>query len=120
MIVVLTVAIMSIMMTVAVQTVEFQMRREREAELIFRGEQYVEAIRLYKIKYGRHPMQLKELWEADPRVIRKKWKDPITDSEDWGLIFLGQEGRRIGVERGAVTSVKDQGRCGCCRDVECR
>jgi type II secretory pathway pseudopilin PulG len=95
-IVVLTVAIMSIMMTVAVQTVEFQMRREREAELIFRGQQYVEAIRLYKIKYGRHPMRLQEIWEADPRVIRKKWKDPITDSENWGLIFLGEEGRRIG------------------------
>jgi type II secretory pathway pseudopilin PulG len=97
-IVVLTVAIMSIMMTVAVQTVEFQMRREREAELIFRGEQYVEAIRLFKSKYGRHPMRLQEIWEADPRVIRKKFKDPITDSEDWGLIFVGQEGRRIGPE----------------------
>ena len=50
MIVVSTIAIMSIMMTVAVQTVEFQMRREREAELIFRGEQYVEAIRVFKGK----------------------------------------------------------------------
>ncbi len=97
-IVVLTVAIMSIMMAVAVQTVEFQMRREREAELIFRGEQYVEAIRLFKIKYGRNPMQLKELWEANPKVMRQKWKDPMTDSEEWGLIFLGQEGRRIGPE----------------------
>ena len=97
-IIVLTIAIMSIFMAVAVQTVEFQMRREREAELIFRGQQYVEAIRLYKAKYGRHPMQLKEIWEAKPKVIRKPWKDPITDSEDWGLIFLGQEGRRIGPE----------------------
>jgi len=97
-IIVLTVAIMSIFMAVAVQTVEFQMRREREAELIFRGEQYVEAIRLYKTKYGRHPMRMKEIWEANPKVIRKQWKDPITDSEDWGLIFLGQEGRRIGPE----------------------
>lgn len=97
-IIVLTVAIMSIFMAVAVQTVEFQMRREREAELIFRGEQYVEAIRIYKTKYGRHPMRMKEIWEANPKVVRKQWKDPITDSEDWGLIFLGQEGRRIGPE----------------------
>lgn len=95
-IVVLAIAIMSILMGVAVQTVEFQMRREREAELIFRGEQYVEAIRLFRMKYGRYPMRLKEIWEANPRVIRKEWKDPITDSEDWGLIFLGQGGRRIG------------------------
>lgn len=97
-IVVLVIALMSILMAVAVQTVDFQMRREREAELIFRGEQYVEAIRLYRMKYGRYPMRMKEIWEADPRVVRKKWKDPITDSENWGLIFLGQEGRRIGAE----------------------
>jgi type II secretory pathway pseudopilin PulG len=90
---VMAIAVMSIAMGVAVQTVEFQMRREREAELIFRGEQFIEAIRLYKVKYGRYPMQLKEIYEAKPRVVRKKWKDPITDSEKWGIIFLGQEGR---------------------------
>jgi len=89
---VMVIAVMSIAMGVAVQTVAFQMQREREAELIFRGEQFIEAIRLYKIKYGRYPMQLKEIYEAKPRVIRKKWKDPITDSENWGIIFLGQEG----------------------------
>jgi type II secretory pathway pseudopilin PulG len=93
---VIIIAIMSISMGVAVQTASFQMQREREAELIFRGQQYVEAIRLYKTKYGRYPMQLKELWKAKPRVIRKKWKDPITDSENWGIVFLGQDGRQLG------------------------
>lgn len=92
---IMTIAIMSIMMGVAVQAVSFQMKREREAELIFRGQQYVEAIRIFKAKYGRSPMRMKEIWEADPKVIRKKWKDPITDSENWGIIFLGQE-RQIG------------------------
>jgi type II secretory pathway pseudopilin PulG len=97
---VMIIAVMSIAMGVAVQTAEFQMRREREAELIFRGQQFIEAIRLYKIKYGRYPMQLKEIYEAKPRVIRKKWKDPITDSENWGIIFLGQEGGQLGGVRG--------------------
>jgi len=92
---VIIVAIMSIMMGVAVQAVSFQMQREKEAELIFRGEQYVEAIRLYKLKYGRNPMTLKEIWEANPRVIRKKWKDPITDSFAWGIVYVGQEGRPL-------------------------
>jgi hypothetical protein len=36
------------------------------------------------------------MWEANPKVMRKQWKDPMTDSEEWGLIFLGQGGRRIG------------------------
>jgi len=93
---VMAIAVMSIMVMIALQTVEFQMRREREAELIFRGEQYVEAIRLYKQKYGRYPMRMKELWEAKPRVLRQKWTDPITGSEEWGLVFLGQDGRQVG------------------------
>jgi type II secretory pathway pseudopilin PulG len=92
---VMIVAVMAILMAVAVEVVSFQAQREREAELIFRGQQYVEGIRLYKQKYGRNPMRMKELWEADPRVLRQKWKDPITDSDTWGLIFLGQEGREL-------------------------
>jgi type II secretory pathway pseudopilin PulG len=98
---VMIIAIMSIMMGVAVQTVEFQMRREREAELIFRGQQYVEAVRLFRLRFGRFPMRLKEIWEANPRVVRKQWKDPITDSHDWGLIHLGQEGGQLGRPGGA-------------------
>jgi type II secretory pathway pseudopilin PulG len=94
-VVVMIIAVMAIMMAAAVEIVSFQAQREREAELIFRGRQYVEAIRLYKQKYGRNPMRMKELWEADPRVLRQKWKDPITDSEEWDLIFLGQEGRGL-------------------------
>jgi type II secretory pathway pseudopilin PulG len=94
--IVMVVAIMAIMMAVAVQTVSFQMQREREAELIFRGQQYVEGIRLYRQKYGRYPMRMKELWEADPRVLRQNWTDPITRSEEWGVVFLGQDGQRVG------------------------
>ncbi len=93
---VVTLAVMSIMMGVAVQVISFQARREKEAELIFRGQQYVEAIRLYKMKYGRYPNSLKEIWEAKPRVIRKKWKDPITDSWYWGIVHPGQEGGKVG------------------------
>ena len=97
---VMIIAVMAIMMAVAVEIVSFQAQREREAELIFRGQQYVEGIRLYKQKYGRNPMRMKELWEANPRVLRQKWKDPITDSEEWGLVFLGQEGRELTVPGG--------------------
>ena len=92
----MVIAIMAIMMAAAVEIVSFQAQREKEAELIFRGQQYVEGIRLYRQKYGRYPMRMKELWEADPKVLRKKWIDPITGNEKWGVIFEGQEGRQIG------------------------
>ena len=81
------------MMAAAVEIVSFQAQREKEAELIFRGQQYVEGIRLYRQKYGRLPMRMKELWEADPRVLRQKWTDPITGDEKWGVIFEGQQGQ---------------------------
>jgi type II secretory pathway pseudopilin PulG len=92
---VMVIAVMAIMMAAAVEIVSFQARREKEAELIFRGQQYVEGIRLYRQKYGRYPMRMQELWEADPKVLRKKWTDPITGSEKWGVIFKGQEGRQV-------------------------
>jgi len=92
---VMVIAIMAIMMAAAVEIVSFQAQREKEAELIFRGQQYVEGIRLYQKKYGRYPMRMKELWEADPKVLRQKWTDPITGSDKWGVIFQGQEGREL-------------------------
>ena len=94
-ILVMVIAVMAIMMAAAVEIVSFQAQREKEAELIFRGQQYVEGIRLYRKKYGRYPMRMKELWEADPKVLRRKWIDPITGSDNWGIVFQGQEGREL-------------------------
>jgi type II secretory pathway pseudopilin PulG len=91
----MVIAIMAIMMAAAVEIVSFQAQREKEAELIFRGQQYVEGIRLYRQKYGRYPMRMQEMWEADPKVLRKKWTDPITGSEKWGVVLKGQEGREV-------------------------
>jgi len=64
-----------------------QIQREKEDELIFRGRQVVEAIRLYQAKNpGRYPRSLKELHEK--RFLRKLFKDPMTPSGEWNLILL--------------------------------
>lgn len=89
-------AVMAIFLTVAVETATFQKRRENEAELIFRGNQIVEAIRLFRAHNGRYPISLEELVKAKPHVLRKVWKDPITGKADWVPVFLGQGGRTIG------------------------
>ena len=66
-------------------------QRENEDELIFRGLQYVNAIRLYQARNGRLPNKLDELMligPGKPRCIRKLWKDPMTPPDGkWGLIF---------------------------------
>jgi len=94
-------AVMAIMLTVAVQTASFSVKREKEAELIFRGNQIVEAIRLFRARNGRFPNSLVELAKANPRVVRKAWADPVTGRTDWVPIFVGQEGTTAALPGGA-------------------
>jgi type II secretory pathway pseudopilin PulG len=89
-------AVMAILLTVAVETVSFQQKREKEQELIFRGNQIVEAIRLFRARNGRFPMTLSELVNAKPRVLRKVWTDPMTGVADWEPVFVGEEGTNVG------------------------
>jgi type II secretory pathway pseudopilin PulG len=65
-------------------------QRDKEEELISRGMQYVEAIRVFQTRYQRFPVRLEELLEIKPRSIRQLWKDPMTEDGKWGLIFQGQ------------------------------
>jgi hypothetical protein len=53
--------------------------RQREIELIFRGEQYARAIMLYQQQMGSYPTSLDDL--VSQHFLRKKYKDPITNDE---------------------------------------
>ncbi len=64
-------------------------QREQEEELIFRGLQYAEAIRVYQLRYNRPPTSLDELMEARPRVLRQRWADPLSESGEWKTILAG-------------------------------
>ncbi|HEX7184973.1 MAG TPA: type II secretion system protein [Thermoanaerobaculia bacterium] len=64
-------------------------RRDKEEELIFRGLQYAEAIRLFQLRFQRNPVRLEELMEVKPRSIRRLWKDPMTENGKWAVIFEG-------------------------------
>jgi len=64
-------------------------QRDREAELLFRGWQYAEAIRVFQTRYGRYPVRLEELIEVKPRCIRQLWTDPLSDSGAWEPILAG-------------------------------
>jgi len=71
---------------VAVPAWQTEVKREKEEELIFRGRQYVEAVRLYVLKNpGRFPATLKELF--DKNFIRQLYKDPMTESGEWNVIL---------------------------------
>jgi type II secretory pathway pseudopilin PulG len=53
--------------------------REREAELIFRGEQYARAIALYRRKNGTLPPNIDVL--VSQHYLRRKYLDPITGKD---------------------------------------
>ena len=74
-------SIMAIMMTVAMPTWRQLNQREKEAELVFRGEQYARAIGLYQRKMGPGTLPPTIDVLVEQRFIRKKFKDPITGED---------------------------------------
>ena len=80
-------SVMAVMMTMALPVWTTAARREKEAELVFRGEQYARAIALFQRKYGNAiPPNLDVL--VNEKFLRKKYKDPIT-GDDFQLLTPG-------------------------------
>jgi type II secretory pathway pseudopilin PulG len=68
-----------------------QLRRDREAELLFVGNQYRIAIGRYLMSGGTFPLALTDLLDdkrtpAPRRFLRRLYPDPMTGSADWQLI----------------------------------
>jgi type II secretory pathway pseudopilin PulG len=81
--------VMAILIAAVLPLASTGAQRDKEDELIFRGLQYAEGIRTFRKRYGRYPNTLKEMFEVRPRTLRKLWKDPMTNSNNWGLITQG-------------------------------
>jgi type II secretory pathway pseudopilin PulG len=84
-------AIMAILMSVAMPVWRQEARREKEAELVFRGEQYARAIALYRFKNANIPNAYPPSIDAlvQGRFLRKKYKDPMSADGEFVLIGLG-------------------------------
>lgn len=83
----IAISLMMILLTVAEERWSSVLRREREEELIFRGQQVVTAIQLYRKKFpGAFPPSLKVL--VDQKFLRQLYKDPMTVDGVWNLVLL--------------------------------
>lgn len=76
-------------------------QREKERELLFVGNQFRQAIRLYYRAGKKYPVALEDLLKdprqpATQRYLRKIYHDPITGKAEWGLT-LDAYGKIIGV-----------------------
>ena len=73
-------SVMAVFMTIALPVWNTQAQREKEAELVFRGEQYARAVMLYQRKFANAlPPSVDVL--LNDRYLRKKYKDPITGGD---------------------------------------
>ena len=78
-------AVMGLLMSMALPVWSQQARREREAELIFRGEQYARAITLYQRRQpGAFPSDLDTLVEQ--RYLRRHYADPMMADGEFRIL----------------------------------
>jgi type II secretory pathway pseudopilin PulG len=78
---VIAITLLNIAVAAALPMWSHMIQRDKEEELVSRGWQYVEAIRVFQNRFSRKPVRLEELIEVKPRCIRRLWKDPITDGK---------------------------------------
>ena len=79
--------VMAVVLSTTLPVFSTVARREREAELVFRGQQYARAVSLFQRKYGNAlPPNLDVL--LNERFLRKQYKDPIT-GDDFQLVGPG-------------------------------
>ena len=74
-------------------------RREKEAEMVWRGQQYARAIGLYYRKFGKYPTKVEDLTKQTNgvRFLRQAYTDPMNkDDGSWRFIYVGPNGQLIG------------------------
>jgi type II secretory pathway pseudopilin PulG len=86
-IVLIMMTILAIGLLIAVPVWKTEMQREAEEELIFRGGQYVEAVRRFQVKNpGAFPKSIEELVKG--RFLRRAFRDPMTADGKWDIVLL--------------------------------
>ena len=86
----LIIALMTIFAAAILPEITFEIKRDREEEMIHRGVQYSRATRAYYKKFGRYPAKIEDLENTSQlRFLRKRYKDPLTN-KDFRLLHFGE------------------------------
>ena len=94
--------IMSVLMSIALPVWNQLAQREREAELVFRGEQYVRAVELYERAYaGALAPDISTLVEQ--RFLRRAYMDPMTKDGNFRVVYQAEVNEFVtGTESGLL------------------
>jgi len=88
-------AVMAILLTMAVPVWKTAAKREKEAELVWRASQYVRAILLFRRKYANaSPPSVDVL--INERFLRKKYKDPMTKDGEFQFVYATDQQQQPG------------------------
>jgi type II secretory pathway pseudopilin PulG len=105
-------ALLAIAALAVLPDIAFQVKRDREEELIHRAVAYSRGIRRYFKKYGRYPNRIEELENTNNlRFIRKRYTDPVNNNQDFTILRLGDP-RLAGLMPGQVPGQGLQGQMG--------
>lgn len=86
-VVMIAVTVLAISLLAVVPSTYQESRREKEEELIFRGNQYARATYLFQQQFHRYPVSVKELLHTNNlSFLRKPWPDPMTPSGKWRFV----------------------------------
>src|SRR6266478_3665482 len=99
-VVIFLVTLLLISTTVVAPNILTEGRREKEKEMIWRGNQYARGVKLHFRKLGRFPTSLDDLTKpkvGSLRFMRQAYKDPMNKEDgSWRFIYVGPAGQLIG------------------------
>jgi type II secretory pathway pseudopilin PulG len=97
-----SIAVMTVLMTVAMPVWKHDAQREKEAELLFRAGQVAHAVAMYQKRFANQwPPSIDIL--VQQKYLRRKYKDPMTKDGEWRILspqemqgsLLGPGGRPL-------------------------
>jgi type II secretory pathway pseudopilin PulG len=89
------IAVAGVLMAAVLPAWRTMIKREKEAELIFRGEQYARAVGLFQRKFaGAFPPSIDVLVEQ--KFLRRKYKDPMTPDGEFQVLYQAEAASQPG------------------------
>lgn len=89
-------AFVAIMLYREMPVFAFEAQRQKEQLLVDRGAQYKRGVKLFYKKFGMYPASLDQLENTNRlRFLRHRYKDPLTDKDDWRLLHMGPGGMLV-------------------------
>jgi type II secretory pathway pseudopilin PulG len=87
----LAIVVMGVLLGAATEVWHTGMQREKERELLFVGNQFRMAIAQYYLQHAKLPHNLEDLlkdsqYAYTQRYLRKIYRDPMTGTNEWGLV----------------------------------